>query len=302
MSAMGAANSTPSSTLLVEEQPHKIAIVREEAGKLFFVLDKVSEGKSHRAWEHADVVPPHRKNHPAEPRNSASKAVRKIWKESSVKSMKSECIVDDQSDHTRSTSGSPSFPSKPRTSSGTKSSVHLKPRSGAIVANMKSGLGMRSPSKNQSSASRKFPKHQRTDADPASDGTEGCGGPFLSRPPRSSKIPVRNASHHHHNNNHIDVHEEDTEHLKRIYDMRTWDMYLRITEARKNATVAQTPSTAIPAVVPSCYVLVPATQGNNNDSYSHYIEHDDESDHPFDDKNTSTYSSEHEMVFDLDED
>ena len=42
------------------------------------------------------------------------------------------------------------------------------------------------------------------------------------------------------------VEEDNAENLKRIYDMRTWDMYLRITEARKRSSYQESSSHTIP--------------------------------------------------------
>lgn len=78
-------------------------------------------------------------------------------------------------------------------------------------------------------------------------------------PTRSRPIPRKRSS-----SDYASFEEEDIENLKRIYDMRTWDMYLRITEARarRSSSYHQPEPTFIPGPT-----YGPAT--NERPSYYH---------------------------------
>jgi hypothetical protein len=86
------------------------------------------------------------------------------------------------------------------------------------------------------------------------------------------------------------------EQLKRIYDMRTWDMYTRITEARKRSKP--------PSVLIAHARSIPASStAFSRDVHQMYDGQDADHDNGYfiDDGSSSTHSSEHEMVFPLED-
>ena len=68
--------------------------------------------------------------------------------------------------------------------------------------------------------------------------TQSCSVPLKcpARKHRSTQLSP-DASHHPNHSSFNDHQEEDNDHLQHLYDMRTWDMYLRITEARRKQNV-----------------------------------------------------------------
>ena len=59
-----------------------------------------------------------------------------------------------------------------------------------------------------------------------------------STPTRSSKLPIpRKRNSIYNDSNRTSYDDDDVEHLKRLYQARTWEMYYRITEARKRSSL-----------------------------------------------------------------
>lgn len=57
-------------------------------------------------------------------------------------------------------------------------------------------------------------------------------------PTRSSKLPIpRKSNSVYNDSNRTSYDDDDVEHLKRLYQARTWEMYFRITEARKRSSL-----------------------------------------------------------------
>jgi hypothetical protein len=91
------------------------------------------------------------------------------------------------------------------------------------------------------------------------------------------------------------------EQLKRLYDMRTWDMYTRITEARKRS---KPPSVLIAHARSIPNAVIPANStAFSGDVHQMYDQQDGELDNGYfiEDDSSSTHSSEHEMVFPLED-
>jgi hypothetical protein len=93
----------------------------------------------------------------------------------------------------------------------------------------------------------------------------------------------------------------NVEQLKRVYDMRTWDMYTRITEARKRS---KPPSVSIAHArsIPNAVIAVSST-AFSGDVHQMYDQQDGGHDNGYfiEDDSSSTHSSEHEMVFPLED-
>jgi len=67
-------------------------------------------------------------------------------------------------------------------------------------------------------------------------------------PPSKSSRKSRQQSPQPYPSSHTIVDEEESDHLRNMYDMRTWDMYIRITEARKQrASISDPNLSQIPA-------------------------------------------------------
>jgi hypothetical protein len=176
------------------------------------------------------------------------------------------------SNSTRGTIESPVFPLMMKRSQfgvQSESPTSLKARTGSLLSHLKIGFlgSQRTPQINKELGRGHF-INGTTDDSPRSLGCEyNCSGDLTpldhynhlpphqptegmvmtttmkeeeSLPKRSSNIPVNQHS--------SDDEDPDVEHLKRLYDSRTWDMYLRITEARQKANYR---STQIPPVVVS---------------------------------------------------
>lgn len=77
--------------------------------------------------------------------------------------------------------------------------------------------------------------------------------------------------------------EERMDELQRMYDMRTWDMYLRITEARKNKPVAPANNTMIPH----------HQHHKSKDDYDYFTPGED----TFDEPDVVDVSQSEEMIF-----
>ena len=69
--------------------------------------------------------------------------------------------------------------------------------------------------------------------------------------------------------------EAQMDELQRMYDMRTWDMYIRITEARKNMPAP----TMIPHQQQQPPLLKPAARGDDYDYFTPGDESFEDSDH-----------------------
>jgi hypothetical protein len=91
--------------------------------------------------------------------------------------------------------------------------------------------------------------------------------PRIGSSTASRPIPTRRASHTHD--------EEDAEDLKRMFDRRTWDMYIRITESRKRANYYATNVSITPMEQNN---FVPATEHNFETDRMEELDHSLESD------------------------
>jgi hypothetical protein len=320
MTMMGMVHSTSAALASREEAVNveNIAKIREEIGRLF------SMNFSAETSENSSVALPTSRTASANDANTTCCNRRHVAQILEAASNTSSYVNED-SDSTRSTCDSPTFPQLWSSHDEDVASPSKQSRASSIVSHFKSGLGFRSRTGGSSSttndmtySSRSSVKELPSDDEVRKPQPHNMTSARLHRSrshKRSINIPVKGSRESSRKQleistitsdfYHYDSDDDDKEQLKRIYDMRTWDMYLRITASRKTAS----PVSIAPAVT-SCHMTdtfsattsaagvahFPAVPHHQLQA-SYYNPYNHQAYHFVEDDACYVQSSEHEMVF-----
>jgi len=265
---MGIAFSKAETNEVTSDTDDDIATARSEAGKLFSI----------------DIAPNKKID---APRSTVSNRLAKPRNQ-----ITSDSTDDILSKSTESTRGSPEidffYPSRPFGPSSSRRNQDSKLAIPGSITTSLSRVGWFRP--RSSSGRPKSSKNTSQDESvPPSVLVINQMVPRRRQNQRTLPVKCPRKSQHHHRTS-SSAEEEDIEQLKHMYDMRTWDMYTRITQARENRrTTTHNNNNHIPHATTT-------TATPNDCVYDHFYFPTDSSEEA-----TGTFMTDHEMIFgDLD--